>query len=112
MHHMLLFAEAPQGQGAGELPFFMNPMFLMLMMGLFFVVIVLPQGRRQRREQEQLLAGLKPGTKVLTAAGIIGIVVTVKDGEDEITLRSADSKFKVLKSSVTRVLGEETTDGK
>jgi preprotein translocase subunit YajC len=107
---LALLADATEVVPAGppQIPFFLRPEVLMVLMGLFFVTVILPQGRRQRKEQEQLLATLKPGTKVVTQGGIVGTVVSVKDGEDEVTLRSADAKLKVLKSSVLRVLGEES----
>ena len=44
--------------------------------------------------------------------GIIGVVISVKDTEDELTLKSEDSKIKVLKSSVVRVLGQDETETK
>jgi preprotein translocase subunit YajC len=105
MIHALLAQGQPQ-----EIPFYLNPMFLLAMMILFWVVIILPMSRRQRREQQQLLAGIKRGTKVLTSAGIIGTVVNVKEGDEEITLRSEDSRLKVLRSSIVRVLGSDESE--
>src|SRR5947209_11893399 len=78
-----------------EVPFYLNPLFLMAMMVLFFFVVMWPAQRRAKREQQQLLAGLKPGSKVVTSAGIVGTVVKVKEGEDEITVKSEDTKLKV-----------------
>jgi len=48
------------------------------------------------------VSSIKAGDKVVTAAGIIGTVVTVKD--KTVTLRSADTKMEVTKSSVTEIL--------
>jgi preprotein translocase subunit YajC len=82
-----------------------NPMFLMVVFVLFMVTMFwLPQ-RRQKKEQEAMLAALKPGAKVVTASGIIGTVIKLKEGEDEVSLRSDDTKLKVLRSSIVRVLG-------
>src|SRR5579883_2209043 len=78
----------------------------------FFLVVMLPAQRRQKREQQQLLANVKRGTKIVTTSGIIGTVVSVKETEDELTLRSEDAKLKVLKSSVARVLGQDETESK
>ncbi len=36
----------------------------------------------------------------------------LKDGEDEITIRSEDAKLRILRSTVTRVVGEEATETK
>jgi preprotein translocase subunit YajC len=106
-------APAPAGgKGQQEVPFFMSLPFMMLMMGLFFLVVMLPAQRRQRREQQHTLASIKRGAKVVTNGGIIGTVVNVKDTEDEVTLRSEDTKLKVLKSSIARVLGQDENEGK
>jgi len=104
----VLFAE---GEGGGG--FLGNPMSLFFMVGLmmlFWIVVVLPAGRRQKKEQEQMLATLKPGAKIVTTAGIIGKVVTAKDGEDEIVIRSDDTKLRILRSAVMKVLGTEETE--
>lgn len=110
---LTLLAQQPGAAPAGgELPFFANPVFLMVAMGVFFVVVMLPAQRRQAREQAAMLANLKLGAKVITSAGIVGTVVKVKDGEDEITVRSEDAKIRLLRSSVVRVLGDDPAEVK
>lgn len=101
-----------QQAAGGDVPFFANPLFLIVAMGLFFVVVMLPAQRRQAKEQAAMLAALKLGSKIVTSSGIVGTVVKMKDGEDEITIRSEDAKLRILRSSVTRVVGEETTETK
>ena len=103
---LALLAQAAD-PSAPQIPFFLRPEVMIVLMGLFFVVFVLPQSRRQKREQAQLLANMKPGAKVVLNSGIVGNVVTIKDGEDEITIRSADAKLRVLKSSVARVVADD-----
>ena len=90
-------------------PFWANPLFIVVIFGALFMLVILPAQRRQRREQQNMMATLKNGAKVLMSSGIIGTVVKAKDGEDEIVIRSEESKFRVLRSAVTRVLSEETT---
>lgn len=99
---------APAGKEQPQVPFFANPLFLIAMFGLFFVVVMLPAQRRQKREQAAMMASIKMGTKVLTTSGIYGTVVKVKDGEDEVVIRSEDSKLKIVRTSIARVLGEDT----
>jgi preprotein translocase subunit YajC len=96
-----------------DAPFFMNPLFMIAMLGLFFLVVMLPAQRRAKRDAANLLANLKTGSKVVTSSGIIGVVVKAKDGEEDITLKSEDTRLKVLRSSVVKILGtEETTEAK
>ncbi|MBN9120942.1 MAG: preprotein translocase subunit YajC [Planctomycetes bacterium] len=100
----LLFAQEGQPQPGGLLN---SPMFLPFMIGLmllFWVVVILPMSRRQKKEQEQQLASLKRGTKVLTNAGIVATVVTANDGEDEIVIRSEDTKLRIKRNVVVQVL--------
>ncbi len=108
MSTLILVAEDPPApKQPAEVPFYLNPLFMMAMLVVFFLVVMLPAQRRQKREQQNLLANLKPGTKVVTSSGIIGTIIKVKDGEDEITVKSEDTRIRVLRSSVARILGSE-----
>lgn len=93
-------------------PFWANPMFMFMILGLFMVTMVWLPARRQRREQEAMLAALKPGAKVVTTSGIVGTIIKLKEGEDELTLRSEDTKLRVLRSTVARVLGTDESETK
>jgi len=90
---------------------FTNPMMLLILGMMFLFIVVMPMmNRKQKREKENMLAGLKKGAKVVTASGILGTIVSVKDGETELTIRTDDStnsRVRVLKDCVTRVLGTD-----
>lgn len=73
---------------------------LAIMMVMFYFVLIRPQQKRTKQLQE-LLKSIKPGDKVLTGSGIVGVIVTVK--EKTVTLRSADSKFEVTKAAITEI---------
>lgn len=97
----------PQGQQGSP---FANPMFLMIgVFMLFWIVVILPMSRRQKKAQEQLLSSVSRGSKILTTSGIVATVVTVKDGEDEIVVRSEDTKLRIKRSAIQQVLGTEPT---
>jgi preprotein translocase subunit YajC len=107
---LLLFAQEQQQQGqqpGGILGSPMFPFFLIGLMLLFWVVVVLPMSRRQKREQEQMLASLKRGAKVLTSGGIVGVIVTAKDGEDEIVIKSEDTRLRIKRNVVIQVVGTD-----
>ena len=56
-----------------------NPMIMMgLMVVMFYFLLIRPQ-QRQRKEQAARIAALQNGDKVVTAAGIHGIVHHVKE---------------------------------
>jgi preprotein translocase subunit YajC len=55
-----------------------NLVFLVLMIGLFYLVLVRPQQRRVRRHQ-QVIAALQPGDEVVTIGGLYGYVKALDD---------------------------------
>ena len=71
------------------------------MLVLMYFLLFRPQ-QQQRARQAKLIAALKSGDKVVTSGGIIGVVTSVKDRT--VSLRSADAKMEVTKSSVTEIL--------
>ena len=84
----------------GQLPFFI------LIFVIFYFILIRPQQQRAK-QQAKLLAALKSGDRVVTAAGLIGTVITVK--EKSVSIRSADAKFEVTKASVTEILADDST---
>ena len=73
---------------------------LVLMIVMLYFMIFRPQSQ-QRKRQEKLLKALKSGDKVVTASGIVGYVISVKD--ETVSLRSADAKMEVTKASVVEI---------
>jgi len=74
-------------------------------MGVVFYFLLLRPQQQRAKQQAKLLAALKAGDKVITAAGLIGVVIAVKD--KTVTLRSADAKFEITKASVTEILPDD-----
>ena len=99
---LLGFAPPPQ---AGTVP---NPTGqLIQMLGtfailgvVFYFVMIRPQ-QKKTKEHADLLKTLKPGDKVVTTSGILGVVVGVKD--KSVSIRSADSKLDVIKSAIAEI---------
>lgn len=105
----LLAEDPPQPQQAGGAPG--GPMLLMFgLFALFWIIVILPMTRRQRKEQEKLLASIARGSKIATSSGIVGTVVTIKEGEDEIVIRSEDTKLRIKRSAVSQVLGTDAAE--
>ena len=92
-------AQPPQpGQPAP--PIWVNMVPLILMVVIFYFLLIRPQSKKAK-EHAALLQTLKPGDKILTSGGVLGIVVSLKD--KSVTIRSADTKLEVLKSAITEV---------
>lgn len=92
---------------AGVSGIFNSPLPMMVLFGVIFYFILIRPQQQRAKQQKKLLEALKPGDKVVTAAGIIGTVITVKD--KTVSLRSADAKFEVTKASVTEILGDDAS---
>lgn len=97
------------GQGQSPIPGMeMLPMFLIIGV-LFYFMLVRPQ-RREQAARQALLEQLKKNDRVVTSGGIYGVVVNVQQGVDEVTLRvdeSSNTRIKVTRSSIVRVIGDE-----
>ena len=68
---------------------------------VFYFLLIRPQ-QKKTKEHDQLMKTLRAGDKIVTTGGIIAVVVTVK--EKSVTIRSADAKMEITKSSVGEVL--------
>jgi preprotein translocase subunit YajC len=67
---------------------------------IFYFLMIRPQ-QAKAREHAALLRALKPGDKILTSGGILGVVITVK--EKSVSIRSADAKLEIAKHAVAEV---------
>jgi preprotein translocase subunit YajC len=85
--------------------FFVAPLLLL------WLFVLRPQ-QRQAREQREQLSKIKKNDEVITAGGIIGTVVNVKEkaggiaGEEDVITISLDGKtrMQVIRSSIAKVL--------
>ncbi|MGV3773481.1 MAG: preprotein translocase subunit YajC [Verrucomicrobiales bacterium] len=74
----------------------------LVIMGIIFYVILIRPQQKKARQHAELLKAVKPGDKIVTTGGILGVVVTVKD--KSVSIRSADTKLEILKSSIGEIL--------
>jgi preprotein translocase subunit YajC len=94
------------GGGIGGLGGFLLP--LMLMFGIMYFLVILPQ-QRQRKKVQEMLSAVKNGDKVITTSGIYGTVNGI-DG-DTIILKIADNvKIRVARAAIGQV--EASDDAK
>ena len=95
-------AGAPGAQPTPAQTLFGNPLILIVLMVVMMYFMIFSPQSQQRKRLAQLLETLKSGDKVVTTSGIVGVVVSVKD--KTVSLRSADAKMEVTKSSVVEIL--------
>jgi preprotein translocase subunit YajC len=78
---------------------------MLLIIGVFYMLLIRPQQKRQR-ELQQTISELKAGDRVVTTGGIIGTITTVRD--TSFLIRSADkSILEIARSAVAGIEGEE-----
>ena len=88
-----------QGGGVAGLGGFLIP--LMLMFGIMYFLVILPQ-QRQRKKVQEMLSAIKNGDKVVTTSGIYG-TINGMDG-DTIILKIADNvKIRVARAAIAQV---------
>ena len=75
---------------------------VMVFMALAMYLLLFRPQQKKAREHADMLKTIKNGDKVATSGGILGVVVGLK--EKSVSIRSADTKLEVLKSSVTEIL--------
>ena len=71
--------------------------------------MILPAQRRQKKEQENLMSNLKKNDEIVTTSGIVGIVTHIKEGGNEVTIKSEDSRLKILRSSIAQIVKKDET---
>jgi preprotein translocase subunit YajC len=74
--NLIAQAAAPQGGAQSILG---NPMVMMVVMVVVFYFLLIRPQQRQRKEQAARVAALQQGDKVITSAGIHGIVHNTKE---------------------------------
>ncbi len=97
---MDLALAAQQAQPSGLMAFL--PLVIILV--IFYVLLILPAQRRQKKVNE-MLANLKSGDKVITNGGLYGTIVGLEP--DSIQLRVAEQvRIKVARSAVAALQPE------
>jgi preprotein translocase subunit YajC len=75
---LLAQAAAPAPGAPEQPPFFMSIMPLIFVFVIFYFLLIRPQQKKQK-EHQKLVESVKTGDKVVTSAGIHGIIANVKD---------------------------------
>jgi preprotein translocase subunit YajC len=88
----------------GKMPGWFLPGQILLIVGIFYFLIIRPQGAA-KKQHEALLNSLKQGDDVMTAGGLLGKVKKVeeKNGEWRVTLDTGTSTVIVERTRIIRV---------
>jgi preprotein translocase subunit YajC len=90
--------------GAGGFGFLL-PMILIF--GVFYLLLIRPQQKKQR-ELQATIAELKAGDRVVTTGGVVGVITAVRD--TSFLIKSADKTIlEIARTAVAGVDAEEKT---
>ncbi len=85
---------------------------LVFIFAIFYLLLILPQQRRQKKWQA-MLDQLKTGDKVTTTGGLRGTIIALKDDGVHLRVPPDNLRVEVTKASVAQVTtAEEEVKGK
>jgi preprotein translocase subunit YajC len=101
------------GGGLGSMSPFLIQVTLIL--AIFYFFLIRPQAQ-QRKKHEAALRAIKRGDQIVTFGGIVGEVVHIKETvvgegatarpmEDQVTIKSAESRLVVERGKIARIVG-------
>ena len=100
MHPIIsLLAQSSGSAYLGVLP-------LVAIFAIFYVMLVLPQQRRQKKWQA-MVGALKNGDKVVTSGGIRGTVISLKDDAVQLRVPPDNLRIEVARAAVTALINSE-----
>jgi preprotein translocase subunit YajC len=85
-------------------------LFLLLggMVLFFWFMIIQPQ-RKREKDLKTMLSALRPGDRIVTNSGIVGVVLALKD--KTVSIRSSDAKLEILKTAIGEVTERGGSEG-
>jgi len=98
--------------GGGVFPgSFGRLMFGVLLFFVVFYFVLFRSDRKKRRQNDDMISGLKKNDKVVTIGGIVGTVVSTK--EDEVVVKvdeSSNIKMTFVRKAIQRVVTADTAE--
>jgi preprotein translocase subunit YajC len=87
---------------AGSAPILM----MVAIFAIFYVLLIMPQQRRQKKWQA-MLAQVKSGDRVVTSGGLTGVIMSVKDDAVVLRIPPDNIKVEVTRSSIVTLTTPE-----
>jgi preprotein translocase subunit YajC len=109
----ILLAQAGGGAAGGSGSLMPIVVQFALIIGIIYFIMIRPQ-QRQRKKHEELLSALKRGDEVVTAGGIVGEVIHIREmtteggatrADDRVTIKSGESRLVVERGRIARING-------
>lgn len=115
LNALLAMSPSPGGQSSLA-PFLFQ---IALIIAIFYFLLIRPQ-QKQRRQHDQALMGLKKGDEVVTAGGVVGEVVHIKESlqsdgttkpttDDRVTIKSGETRLVIERGRIAKIVAAATT---
>ena len=103
----LLFSgtQAASGEG-GMLETILSFLPLLLVLVVFYFLLIRPQQKKDK-EDKAMREALEIGDEVVTAGGIIGIIVSIKEDTVVVETGSGRSRLRVAKWAISQKINNE-----
>jgi preprotein translocase subunit YajC len=99
---ILFLAQQAPAPGAPPQGDFFQPLLMFGFMGVIMYFLMIRPQQKKQKEHQRLMSSLKTGDKVVTSAGIHGLISNVKD--KTVVIKVADNvKIEFDKSSIAGV---------
>lgn len=95
----ILIMQSGQGQGS----FLLGMLPLVFIFAIFYLLLVLPQQKRQKKWRE-MLNNLKSGDRVITSGGLRGTIVAVRDESLHLRVPPDNLKLEIDRKAVVSVV--------
>lgn len=96
----------------GAAPGWLGPGSLIFIFAIFYLVLIMPQQRKQKKWQA-MLQQIKSGDRAVTSGGLTGVILSVKDDAVVLRVPPDNIKIEVARSSiVTLTTAEDTAKSK
>lgn len=86
----------------GQLDMFQNLLPIFIILAVFWMFLIIPQ-RKQQKQRQAMLSGLKKGDRVVTIGGLQGEIVGIDD--TDVQLKVAEkTELRFVRTAVARVI--------
>ncbi len=91
---------------AGGTPGWLGIAPLIFIFAIFYLVLIMPQQRKQKKWQA-MLSQIKTGDKVVTSGGLHGIIVAMKDDYVHLRVPPDNLRLEVTRGSIVSVTTQD-----
>jgi len=103
------FAQASSSTGGSSFLIQIAP--LVLIFAVFYFLLIRPQ-QKKMKQHKAMVSSLSNGDKIVTAGGLMGTIFKLDDERIATVIISENVKVKVVRSTISEVLGKGSNNTK